>query len=252
MKQQPPNKQPEEKPDNLFATPQRDVGRFSFNEAVARVFPDMISRSVPGYSTIVPFIGLLTERFAQPGTHCYDLGCSLGAATLAMRQALEGKQCRLIGIDNAEAMIERCHHYIELDNHTTPVDLKCDDIRNVEIERASVVTLNFTLQFLPREDRLKLLTRIRQGLNPGGALILSEKVHFNETAEQQRLESLHLDFKRANGYSEMEISQKRAALEEVLVSDSIGEHHERLQLAGFSEITTWFQCFNFVSILAVN
>lgn len=241
----------DQKPDNIYASPLDRVTDFAFDDAVARVFPDMIQRSVPGYTTIIPMIGLITERYAQPGTNCYDLGCSLGASTLAMRHGLKNTQCRLVAIDNSDAMIKRCEHYIELDNGVTPVELQCDDIRRVVIKNASVVTLNFTLQFIQQEDRLEMLKNIVNGLHTGGALILSEKVFFEPSEQQETLEALHYDFKRANGYSDLEISQKRSALEQVLIPETIEEHKQRLLASGFSNVVVWYQCFNFVSLLAI-
>ena len=241
----------DQKPDNIYASPLDRVADFAFDDAVARVFPDMIQRSVPGYTTIIPMIGLITERYAQSGTNCYDLGCSLGASTLAMRHGLKNIQSKLIAIDNSAAMIKRCEHYIELDNTFTPVELLCANILDIPIENASVVTLNFTLQFLPPENRVGMLEKIARGLHTGGALILSEKVHFNIPDEQNTLEALHYDFKKANGYSELEISQKRSALEKVLVPETIENHKQRLLDAGFSQVHLWYQCFNFVSLLAI-
>lgn len=238
------------KPDNIFASPLDKVSDFAFDEAVARVFPDMIRRSVPGYTTIIPMIGIITEQYAQDGTHCYDLGCSLGASTLAMRHGLKEKDCQLIGIDNSESMIERCQHYIELDNETTPVTLLCEDIRQIKFKPCSIVTLNFTLQFLPIDDRATLLQRIYDALTPGGVLILSEKIQFENTSEQTHLEELHWEFKKANGYSDLEVSQKRSALEQVLLPETLKTHYDRLGQAGFSSSHLWYQCFNFCSLIA--
>ena len=238
-------------PDTLFASPLNEATDFRFDEAVARVFPDMIKRSVPGYTTIIPMIGLITERYAQDDSICYDLGCSLGASTLAMRHGLEKTSARIIGIDNSESMIERCQHYIELDNNHAPVELICDDIRAIEFEPCSVVTLNFTLQFLPIEDRLPLLQRIYKALLPGGILILSEKLHFEQDDEQNEQQELHWLFKRANGYSDLELSQKRNAIENVLITDTKATHLKRFQTCGFSSSFSWYQCFNFASFLAI-
>lgn len=238
------------KPDNIFASPLDKVSDFSFDEAVARVFPDMIRRSVPGYTTIIPMIGIITEQYAQNNTYCYDLGCSLGASTLAMRHGLKEKDCQLIGIDNSESMIERCQHYIELDNETTPVTLLCEDIRQIKFKPCSIVTLNFTLQFLPIEDRAILLQRIYDALTPGGVLILSEKIQFENASEQTHLEELHWEFKKANGYSDLEVSQKRSALEQVLLPETLNTHYDRLAKAGFSSSHLWYQCFNFCSLIA--
>ena len=132
-----------------------------------------------------------------------------------------------------------------------PIKVLCDDIRKVEIENASMVVLNFTLQFLPRADRLALLKKIHQGLNPNGILVLSEKFTFENETMNELLIDLHHTFKRANGYSELEVSQKRTALENVMLTDSIETHKQRLQEAGFSQIELWFQCFNFGSMIAV-
>lgn len=236
--------------DRIYAEPHAELSGFAFDEAVARVFPDMIRRSVPGYTTIIPMTGIITSRYARPDTVLYDLGCSLGASTLAMRHGADKKGCRIIGVDNSDAMLERCRKYLAADGSSVPVELILDDIRNVSVNNASVVTLNFTLQFIPLEDRLPLLSGIAAGLNDGGVLILSEKLAF-DADEQTVLEELHYGFKRANGYSDLEISQKRTALENYLVPERLSSHRERLLSAGFRCVVLWYQCFNFCSLLAI-
>ena len=237
--------------DQLFAAPIARLGDFCFDEQVADVFPDMIQRSVPGYSNILSAIGMMTERFAQPGTRLYDLGCSLGAATLMMRRHLPYQDCQIIGIDNSPAMVERCRSHVANYRSEVAVEIREGDICDVMIENASVVVLNFTLQFIEPEARLSLLTRIHEGLVPGGVLILSEKFRFDDTAVSELLIDLHLDFKRANGYSELEISQKRTLLENVLRADTVAQHKQRLSAAGFPHADLWFQCFNFGSLIAI-
>ncbi|MEL6091611.1 carboxy-S-adenosyl-L-methionine synthase CmoA [Plesiomonas shigelloides] len=237
--------------DTIFSAPIAQLGDFSFDERVAEVFPDMIQRSVPGYSNIIATIGMLAKRFIQPNTQAFDLGCSLGAATLSMRRNIDVEGVRLIAVDNSAAMIERCRRHIDAFRSDTPVDIIEGDIRQVKIENASMVVLNFTLQFLPPDDRQALLNRIYAGLRPGGALVLSEKFSFADQTIGNLLFDMHLDFKRANGYSELEISQKRSALENVMLTDSVETHKARLQQAGFEHAEVWFQCFNFGSMLAI-
>lgn len=241
--------------DRLFARPLTRVQDFVFNEDVVRVFPDMIKRSVPGYPTIVENIGVLTARFAQPNTALYDLGASLGAVTQAMRRHVSTEGCRVIAIDNSTAMVERCREYLKAQDamfqELLPVEVVLGDILNVELAPASVIALNFTLQFIEPERRADLLTRLRGALIPGGALILSEKLRFENADDQALLTELHLDFKRANGYSELEIAQKRAAIENVMKPDSLEQHTVRLQAAGFSRVIPWFQCLNFASLIAL-
>lgn len=224
---------------------------FAFDETVAKVFPDMIRRSVPGYETIIALTGLLAEQYVQPESYCYDLGCSLGAATLAMRSRIRQPRCRIIAVDNAEAMTTRCQQHVQEAGEGVEVEVVCADIQDVTIENASVVVLNFTLQFIEPDARLALLEKIYAGLRPGGALLVSEKIAFANHAEQQRMDALHVAFKKANGYSDLEISQKRSALENILIPDTLEQHHARLKSTGFSSIDTWFRCINFVSLLAV-
>ena len=240
--------------DELYASLLDEIVDFRFDESVAGVFPDMIQRSVPGYATVVSMIGTLAAEYARQGSRCYDLGCSVGAATLAMRRQIKAPDCRIVAIDNAEAMIERCSANIAADPDPSAqvgVDLICADIRDVAISDASVVVLNYTLQFVPLEQRADIITRIYQGLRPGGVLLIAEKIRFADAGIEQGMIDLHHAFKRANGYSDLEISQKRSALENVLVPETIADHMERLTRSGFERPQVWFQCLNFISILAI-
>lgn len=240
------------KTDAIYAAPLEEMIDFKFDERVVAVFPDMIQRSVPGYGMIISNIGIVAAKYAQAGSHCYDLGCSLGAVSLAMRQRITQPDCDIIAVDNSPAMIERGRELLALDSSpNVPVTMTCADLQEVSIENASVVVLNFTLQFIPPAARLALLKRIHAGLRPGGVLILSEKIAFSEPGRQQFHEALYYDFKRANGYSDLEISQKRSALEKVLIPETLACHQERLGAAGFSSSELWFQCFNFTSLVAM-
>lgn len=237
--------------DRIYATPRHAIEPFRFDETVARVFPDMIRRSVPGYATMVEMTGVIAGRYAQPGSNLYDLGCSLGAVTLAMRhQVSQIADCRIIAIDNAPAMIAGAQRLLDANQESTPVTLRCENILDTRFEQASVVALNFTLQFIPREKRSMLLSRIADGILPDGALVLSEKIRFDDAAEQQLNDDLHHAFKRGEGYSDMEIAQKRSALEQVLIPDTLDAHIDRLAATGFTDIALWFRCFNFVSLIA--
>lgn len=242
-------------PDRLFAQPLSQVPDFAFNEDVVRVFPDMIKRSVPGYPTIVENIGVLAAQFAQPDTTLYDLGSSLGAVTQALRRHVRAEGCQVIAVDNSQAMVERCREYLNAQNsmfqELLPVEVIEGDILALDFKPASVIALNFTLQFIPPAQRLELLTRIHQALVPGGALILSEKLRFEDDQQHDLLNDLHIAFKRANGYSDLEIAQKRSAIENVMKPDSLEENRERLRAAGFSKVVPWFQCLNFASMIAL-
>jgi tRNA (cmo5U34)-methyltransferase len=238
--------------DTLYANRSEVVEGFRFDDKVVAVFPDMIQRSVPGYSTIIQMISQLTSRYAQQDTYCYDLGCSLGAACLAMHQGLSLKKCKIVGIDNSAEMTERCKNIVKVDGagQLTHIEIKQGNIETEPLEAACVVVLNFTLQFLPLEQRAPLLQRIARALVPGGILILSEKLAFEDPRYHNLMIELHHNFKRTQGYSDLEIAQKRQALENVLIPECYSIHRQRLQSAGFSGVEQWFQCFNFASMIA--
>ena len=228
---------------------------FRFDDKVAHVFPDMLRRSIPGYAASIEAIGSLAARYVRAGTNCYDLGCSLGAATIAMRQGILEPGCRIVAVDSSEAMIERCKRVVARDttppDQMTDIDIVLDDIREIEIVNASMVVLNYTLQFVDLADRDALLRDICKGINEGGILVLSEKVVDENPDMEKLLVDLHHEHKRRNNYSALEVSRKRAALENVLVPETVALHRKRLKAAGFSHSAVWLRYFNFVSIIAL-
>lgn len=237
--------------DRLYAARQARPVEFVFDARVARVFPDMIRRSVPGYATILDMIASLAGRQGDRGGRCYDLGCSLGAAALAMHQGLAGRKCRIVGVDNSLAMLRRARELIDAQaGPTAPIDLVCADVRDVMVRDAAMVVLNFTLQFIPLGQRDELMQRIHEGVAPGGLLVLSEKIAPDDPRTGELFVEMHHAFKRAQGYSGLEISQKRAALDRVLIPESLEAHRQRLQAVGFTRVEPWFQWCNFASLLA--
>ena len=172
-----------------------------------------------------------------------------------MRQGIDEPACRIVAVDSAPAMIERCRDIIAEDDRQngreTQVDLVEDDIRNIEVSNASMVVLNYTLQFISPDDRDALLKRICDGMNPGGLLVLSEKVADEDPEMEKLLIELHHEYKRRHHYSELEIARKRAALENVLIPETVADHRARLKRAGFKRTAVWLRYFNFVSIVAI-
>ncbi|NOX43973.1 MAG: carboxy-S-adenosyl-L-methionine synthase CmoA [Gammaproteobacteria bacterium] len=238
------------KKDLIFAKPVDQISEFVFDEHVVNVFSDMIKRSVPGYDVVISMIGVLAEQYAQPGSNCYDLGCSTGAVTLVMRHRIRKKIAKIISIDNSQAMVDRCKVNVLNDKMIIPVEVMLADIVDVDVENASIVTLNFTLQFVDIEKRVDVLNNIYSGLLKEGVLVLSEKIRFDNKEEEKFQMDMHDNFKKLNGYSDLEISQKRTALENVLVPETLSTHIDRLKSTGFSRVYAWFQTFNFVSIVA--
>ncbi len=224
-------------------------GDFVFDEKVAAVFEDMIHRSVPGYTTIISMTARLAEKYFQPGSRIYDLGCSLGAASLAIASRMRDRPCEIIAVDNSRAMLDGLEERLAALGGGS-VECRYEDIRECIVENASVVILNFTLQFISPADRDRLLHRIHHGMTAGGILILSEKIVLNDPRLNELYIEMYHQFKQDMGYSEMEISRKRAALERVLLPETLAAHKARLAGAGFESVEQWFQCFNFASMVA--
>ncbi len=237
--------------DAIYAIPQGLVSDFTFDERVAAVFPDMIKRSVPGYQQMVAYTGLWAARYAQPNSALYDLGCSLGATMVAMRAQLTTDGCKIVGVDNSAEMLKTCRTILDADPSPIPTELIEANIQDVTIKNASVVVLNFTLQFIDPSERDRVIQTIYDGLLPGGLLIVSEKVVVENTAWNQLLIDVHHDFKRANGYSDLEIAQKRQAIMDVLIPETVESHLERMTKVGFVSAEKWFQALNFVSMVGI-
>jgi tRNA (cmo5U34)-methyltransferase len=233
--------------DTLFKDRRDRVAPFAFTTEVAAVFDDMLVRSIPGYSELIRRQAQLSRRYLQPQSSLYDLGCSHGNLGMRLLENPPAIPFTIRAVDNAPAMLARYRSRLESRSQSERVDLICADLRDLKIRQASVVVINFTLQFLPLEARESLLHRIYSGLLPGGVLLFSEKtVHADRRLAELQID-FHHRFKAENGYSELEISQKREALENVLVPDTVETLAERLTRAGFRCWDMWQKWFNFTS-----
>ena len=237
--------------DEIYRHPWQNIEDFVFDEKVSAAFDDMVDRSVPGYRTLIANIGPIATHFLQPDTNCFDLGCSHGAAALSIYNSLEDRSIKIIAIDNASAMIEKCQQIVRKNNASKSIYTQLNNIQDVTIENASFVLLNLTLQFVPIDQRTQVIDNIYQGLNKNGACVLTEKIIVQDPATEELFQQLHERFKSANKYSQLEISQKRKALENVLLRENLATHKQRLLDVGFASVSVWFQCLNFVSLLAI-
>ena len=238
------------KKDTLFEK-STAPGKFEFNEPVARVFDDMLERSVPSYKECQQMVVDLALHFAQKGSAVYDLGCSTGTMLKHLVRAIPEKQkIRFVGLDNSEAMLNKARG--KLKGHLKRCALvKANMESDFGLSDASVVIMNYTLQFLSPRRRAAMLKKIYQGLRPGGGLILIEKVQ----GESDDLNDLFVEqyhaYKRNQGYSKLEIAKKREALEKVLIPLKPGKNRDLLAEAGFRQVDVFFKWFNFAGFLAV-
>ena len=239
--------------DGLFAGDRRRAQDFDFGAPTAAVFDDMLERSVPLYRELQHMIGRLALEFAVDGSTVYDLGCSTGASLLCIDQQLPPERAvHFVGIDSSPEMLERARAKLERVGFERPCELVLGDLnRDIDLSGASVVLLVLTLQFVRPLNRDRLIARIHEALAPNGCLILVEKVLGDSSVFNRQFIEYYYEYKRANGYSELEIARKREALENVLVPYRTSENQEMLSRAGFGSVDVFFKWFNFCGMIAM-
>lgn len=237
--------------DQVFKEEIQKTGDFKFNTAVANVFDDMVNRSVPFYGEIQRMMTEQAADYAKPGTDVYDLGCATGTTLIGMNTAI-AEEIRFIGIDDSQEMLGKCQAKLEQAGFKRPFELRVEDLNeNVEISNASVVISCLTLQFVRPINRAKLLKSIFDGLNSGGVLILVEKILAEDSVFNRDFIKYYYNHKRRNQYSEMEISQKREALENILIPYKLSENISLLHDTGFTHCEVFFKWYNFVGLMAI-
>ncbi|NJD33194.1 MAG: carboxy-S-adenosyl-L-methionine synthase CmoA [Gammaproteobacteria bacterium] len=237
--------------DQVFAAPVERVADFKFGRDVANVFDDMLLRSVPFYAETQRMIGELAADFAVEGTNVFDLGCSTGTTMIELDRLL-APGVNFVGVDNSEDMLVKCRAKLQEHGFRHPYELVFQDLnQGCRVDNASLVLMVLTLQFIRPLQRERLLQDVFRGMNENGALILVEKVLGEESLFNRLFIEHYYDFKRRSGYSDLEITQKREALENVLVPYKLLENREMLLRTGFRHVDVFFKWYNFCAIIAV-
>lgn len=237
--------------DQVFKQEIKKPSDFKFGATVANAFDDMVERSVPFYNEIQRMIIELAAEHALPNTNVVDLGCSTGTTMIGLN-TLVSDNIKFIGLDDSIEMLKKCDLKLKEANFKRDYELITGDLHeDVKIENASVVILCLTLQFVRPIYRERLLKMIYDGLVPGGVLIISEKILAEDSMFNRNFIKYYYDYKRRNQYSEMEISQKREALENVLIPYKLSENFKMLREAGFPLVETFFKWYNFSGFIAV-
>ncbi len=224
---------------------------FVFNERVVEVFDDMIDRSIPFYREVIKASAQLLDTFLLPGGTVYDLGCATGTSLLLFSRLLNHKNLHFIGLDTSEPMLDKARLKAELYGKQGSISFALEDITSFNHPGAGGVILNYTLQFIRPLQRQAFLTRICDCLQPGGILLISEKVISHDPRLNREYIAIYHEFKKSRGYSELEIAKKREALENILIPFSVDENKAMLTKAGFGSVETYFRWFNFASFVAV-
>jgi tRNA (cmo5U34)-methyltransferase len=237
--------------DEVFKTRLETITDFHFGEKVASVFDDMLERSVPFYQEIQRMIAEMVSDFAVEDTNIYDLGCSTGTTMLFLNRHLSQK-VKFIGVDYSKDMLKKCSRKLVESGFHREHELVCADLnQEIHIENASVVLMVLTLQFVRPLYRDILMANILKGLHEQGCLILVEKILGEDSLFNRHFIKYYYEFKKRNGYTELEIAQKREALENVLVPYKLLENREMLLRAGFRYVDVFFKWYNFCGLVAV-
>lgn len=236
--------------DEVFKDEIEKASDFKFSANVANVFDDMVNRSVPFYDEIQRMMAELAADHAKQGGDIIDLGCSTGTTMIGMDTMVK-KDIKFIGIDDSPEMLDKCKLKLMEIGFSRNYELRCADLnQGVKVNNASVVVLCLTLQFVRPIYRERLLKNIYEGINPGGALILVEKILAEEGQFNRDFINYYYNYKRRNHYSEMEISQKREALENVLIPYKLSENITLLRDTGFAHCEVFFKWYNFAGLIA--
>ena len=238
--------------DKLFKTKRGIKGSFEFDENTANVFDDMLKRSVPFYTEVQRMISELAKTFAQNKSNIYDLGCSTGTTLLNLAKNIDKKNVKLIGIDYSAAMLKKARIKLKKNSVLKHCVLVNADLnKDFKIKNASIAIMNLTLQFIRPLNRDSLISKIYNGLKENGCLILIEKILPHNSALSRIFIRLYYDYKIRKGYSRLEISNKREALENILVPYRYKENIELLARNGFKTIDEFFRWYNFCGVIAI-
>ncbi len=224
---------------------------FTFNERVVEIFDDMLDRSIPFYRQVIDGQAQLLDDFLQAGDKVYDLGCSTGTTVLELARLLGPKKLQFVGIDNSSPMLDKARLKAELYTKQQSLSFLFEDITEFDHPDAGCIILNYTLQFIRPLQRESFLQRLFHKLKPGGIMLISEKVINHDKRLNRAFIDIYHQYKKNRGYSELEIARKREALENVLIPFSMKENKAMLQKSGFVSVETYFQWFNFASLVAI-
>jgi len=233
------------KEDKVFI--EKIVKKFEFDEAVASVFDDMLSRSVPFYDEVRKLVIALILIEQKEGKKVLDLGSSTAKFLLELHNKMDVKM-QLKGLDNSQAMLDRAEQKCQA--FGAKIDLELADMLTYDYRNEDIIVANYTLQFIRPMQRVELVKKLYRSMNENGLFIFSEKVVFADKKLDKDLIDIYYAYKKEQGYSEYEIAQKREALENVLIPFTIEENIQMCKDAGFKNVDTIFQWSNFVTFVS--
>ncbi|MEA2050509.1 MAG: carboxy-S-adenosyl-L-methionine synthase CmoA [Campylobacterota bacterium] len=232
--------------DKVFEKP--IIKQFEFDEEVASVFDDMLNRSVPFYEIMLDLTTKFTLKYLKKDDRVYDLGCSTATTLINIANGSD-LSFKLVGIDTSDAMLLQAKKKTKAYGHQ--IKFLNNDIFNVKLKKSKVIISNYTLQFIRPLKRELLIKKIYNSLDSGGVFIFSEKIITENKILNKQFIDEYYNFKKTQGYSEFEISQKREALENVLIPYTYEENKKMILDAGFKNFDCIFKWINFGTYIAI-
>ena len=236
--------------DEIFSEGEFSSGSFKFNEGVANVFDDMAVRCIPNYKEVIHLTAQAAQNFVPDNGNIYDLGCSTGSTLIYMSKFLTKKNVKMTGYDPAEAMLKKAKDKADIFTYSHEINFKKGISEDADISKANLVIMNYTLQFIGKAKRSEVISRVHQNLQQDGIFLLSEKLREPNKNIENFNTKTYESFKAGNGYSYLEIANKRQALENILVPQSTDDNIEMLKTAGFSRVDILSKWLNFATFIA--
>jgi len=205
-------------------------------------FDEHIDRSIPNYDILFESILRVSEYFIIDTKAIYDIGCSTGKLLLKLYESYP--DVKMVGLDNSSNLLPK--------DIKRPIFIHTDLNASYQFSNACIIYSIFTLQFLRKERRLKLLTDVYNGLCKGGAFIIAEKTYSENSMIQDIFTFAYYDYKKTS-FTEKEILDKERDLRKILRPNERYENLELLDEAGFNmdKRELLYKYFNFEAYICI-
>lgn len=220
---------------------------WTFGDSVPDGFTEHVKKSVPYYEDGHDLICKLSDFFLQDDSICYELGVSTGVLIRKLSE-YHNKKISFIGLDVEKKMIEQAKKEVGIDDRVKILEA---DINTYDYEPADMVVSYYTIQFVPPRLRQRLINRVYDSLNWGGAFIMFEKVRACDARFQDIMTSLYSDYKLEKGYSAEQIIAKTRSLKGVLEPFSTSGNEELLKRSGFVDYMSVMKYACFEGFIAI-
>ncbi len=197
----------------------------------AEEFDTHVREQLPWYPLATAAVSLIARHYIPKSGKVYDLGASTGNIGRALATTLESRQATLTALEECPDMVEAYQ------GPGTPLKA---DVTRFDYKPFDVAVAFLTLMFLTVPERRKLLTRLRQKMRPGGAIIIMDKEVPPGGYPATILARLTWESKAAQGVSPGDIATKEfslAGVQRPLYNGELGP--DALEVFRFGDFAGW-------------